>query len=600
MDYSKKDAGENEHADSDQQIRDASAPYSRQTNRRQLNLGGSRLAFNPVGANNQAGERTYEEDFNVFFLPPHQPGEDEDEDEDMDDAEAPFSPQPTNGRRANREDFNAFLPAPDRRAHFIAINAGAAGQKEDDAAATANEWDGVDRRSTRAKNASIPVINLVSQDDKLLPPAPDRRPRFTAINLVSQNDKLPPPLNIDDKIQEDFNIKEAVFLAEGGEGQVYMAKKHRTGRVHVVKYIKFHANHVTQQFPNEIERLISIGLGPNVSQTHENILKILKWYPPVGMSRDCAYVMEFCPLDDLERFTWAHFHGSPNAHARPHEALLRSLYIDLLQGLEYLHAPTTPSGYQKPCIIHGDIKPKNILLTPNHALPGHWAYAVPTAKLADFGGATAKPVFKKPLPYPDFKAQNWQYKSLRQLYTQNWAAPQALPATGGWFGADELYARLMPSTDVYSVAASINFVATASPAKKGGGYSDMTLSTGYYEKRDYWHRGRDMGNVWWDRNASLVANNDILPPGARTPEGASTKERRRAWPSARAKGLTAGSSLQPKKEYSLRFIMALRRGFEPDVEKRADVQTLLGWLRGGFEQYLRELMYNEGSVSIDG
>ncbi|KAK8164550.1 kinase-like domain-containing protein [Phyllosticta citrichinensis] len=613
MDYSMKDADENEYADADLQMKDASAPYSRQqTNRRPLNLGGSRLAVNHVGANNQAGARAYAEDFYDFLLASS--NNQSAEDEDMDDAEAPFSPQPTNcrptrlgdgldigannqaGNRAYREDFNASPPAPDRGARFTPINAGERAYQEDDdaifspnPAVTADEWNNVDFR-TKGKNATVPVIDLVSQYDTA--PSP------LNFNQIFARDEPPQP-KLNDKIQEHFNIKDAVFLAQGGEGKVYLAHQHRTGKVHVVKYIKHHSYYDTRRFPNEIERLTSIGLGHSSSRTHDNILKILQWYPPVGTSPDCAYVMEFCPLDDLERFTWAHFHGSPNEHARPHEALLRSLYIDLLQGLEFMHSATTPTGMEKPSIIHGDIKPQNILLTANHALPGHWAYAVPTAKLADFGGATAKPVFKNPLPYPDFKAQNWQYRKLRQLYTQNWAAPEALPSDGH-FGADDLYARLMPSTDVYSVAASINFMVTASPAKKGGGFKDMSLSTDYFKKREYWHKGRDKGNAWWERNVSLVANNDILPRNARMPEGTSTTERRRAWPSARAKGMTTEFSLQPKKEYSLLFMMALKRGFEPDVEKRADVQTLLGWLRGGFDQYIRELIYDEGTVGIDG
>ncbi|KAK7558300.1 kinase-like domain-containing protein [Phyllosticta citricarpa] len=555
-------------------------------------------SFETIGADNAAGQKAYREDFNAMFSPG-----------------LPSQARSNPVRRGHRVDWNGYM----RGAHaarlinhpgaqFTPINAGNRVIRDvsmRDANATISAYN-----HQGAKFTPINAGNRVTEDTSMRDPnALISTYNHQEVQSIAMDDadeplefvedyfveaQTPEEYNVHDSILEKYDMRNRELIGQGGEGTVYLTREHETNKVVALKYLVHKAYPTTRRPPNEIERLESIGLGPSSGRKHLNILTILEWFPPVGRDQTtCAYGMEFCTLDDLEKFTWAHFHTPQNEYKRPHEALLRSLYIDMLQGLEFLHSTTTAEGAPKPALIHGDIKPANVLLAANHDLPGHWAYALPTAKLADFGGATEIPVLETVADWSEW-SQPGRAKKIRQVLTPSWAPPQAMPGDGSLrFDAYSLLERLRPSTDVYSVAATVGFVATGLSAREGGGYEPGNTDI------LYWDKARARGDKWWKRNVSLVARNDLLPPAARLPDGASARQRRRAWPSARAKNLTTHPYMWPEKEYSLLFEMALNRGFEPDVTKRANVRTLLTWLRRGFEGYLRELIHGEGDVGVE-
>ncbi|KAK3899698.1 hypothetical protein C8A05DRAFT_36674 [Staphylotrichum tortipilum] len=98
------------------------------------------------------------------------------------------------------------------------------------------------------------------------------------------------------------------------------------------------------------------------------------------------------------------------------------LYRDILDGLRYLHA----NG-----IVHGDLKPQNILLSHHASVDERYGLLPLKAKLCDFGYSVILSDYHQSLP---FRAE---------MGTWPWPAPEL-------DGETSIPASLLPSTDVYS------------------------------------------------------------------------------------------------------------------------------------------------------
>lgn len=131
-----------------------------------------------------------------------------------------------------------------------------------------------------------------------------------------------------------------VPLDEGGTGVLYRAYKRNLGVDVVIKKVK-------KEYQNSLDQ-----------RREADILKTLKHrflpriYDIIAGHDGCLYtVMDFIPGCDLEKYVYQH--GALN------QGLALKWTKQLCEVIEYLHQ-------QKPPIIHCDIKPQNIMITPEN------------------------------------------------------------------------------------------------------------------------------------------------------------------------------------------------------------------------------------------
>ncbi|KAK6408674.1 hypothetical protein LTR95_018403 [Oleoguttula sp. CCFEE 5521] len=166
------------------------------------------------------------------------------------------------------------------------------------------------------------------------------------------------------------------MLGSSGEGSVELAKPNSGNGPNVAVKV-FHdkvKKICVSHFPNEVKTMFGrVG-------THPNIIKTFQ--ADIYTDLDCCMTMEFCELGDLtDRLK----HFSNLQIATPVIFSLH-LFIQLAEALAFIHNGLTYGrrDYEQNtalhALIHGDIKPDNILLRP-----GSMEYGMPTFVLADFG-----------------------------------------------------------------------------------------------------------------------------------------------------------------------------------------------------------------------
>jgi serine/threonine protein kinase len=220
-------------------------------------------------------------------------------------------------------------------------------------------------------------------------------------------------------------------IAEGGFGEVYFALQ---GDIPVaikrLKYEKAKDSKNRILFENEIQILKKL--------SHPNLPRFVDSYQS---ERDCFLVMEY--LDGLNLATLLNHIAKENSHPPP--AFVFEVLLQLCSALKYLHS-YTKDGSLRP-VIHGDIKPKNILVTRSAKIV-----------LIDFTVASQEPQERKQL------AGTYMY----------------MPS--------ELFTGECPSiqSDVYAMAATFYEMLLLRPlVKEGGTINDVfgyLLSQAYIER----------------------------------------------------------------------------------------------------------------------
>lgn len=200
------------------------------------------------------------------------------------------------------------------------------------------------------------------------------------------------------------------LVGQGQFAQVYCAIHRRTGQIVAIKQT-CHASESATQEPLILSELSSGAGHPNLVKCHA-----------IGQT-DTGYrfVLDYCEGGTLREAM-----GDRLSFLEA-----KSLIVDILQGLAYIH------GYD---IVHGDLKPENILLTyglisPRSALGGHEAAPLRvvysnhvvagghlTAKIGDFGCARF-------VQFPN--------RSHREIGSPTYAAPERFNGQSSY--ASDLY-----------------------------------------------------------------------------------------------------------------------------------------------------------------
>ncbi|KAF2827932.1 hypothetical protein CC86DRAFT_465744 [Ophiobolus disseminans] len=154
-------------------------------------------------------------------------------------------------------------------------------------------------------------------------------------------------------------------LGTGGNGSVHLYRDAKKGTLVAVKTIR-HEDSISP--PNEAHILQPLGPHTNIVQYHTTL-------PHPSHEDRINLVFEFCPLGDLSAYIQATKTPIP-------ESFAWHVFAHLTHGLHYLHTHG---------ILHGDLKPANILLCPADASSSY-----PVLKLADFGAATLNPPHNVP------------------------------------------------------------------------------------------------------------------------------------------------------------------------------------------------------------
>ncbi|KAI3441789.1 Protein kinase domain-containing protein [Psidium guajava] len=144
------------------------------------------------------------------------------------------------------------------------------------------------------------------------------------------------------------NFDPSLKIGEGGCGSVYRGFLRNT--TVAIKIIKLHSMHSSQEFQQEVDVLSKV--------RHPNLITLIGACP-----KPCTLVYEYVPNGSLE--DW--LHSSTRAKQLPWQARIR-IATELCSVLAFLHS------YKPHSIVHGDVKPANILLDKHLG-----------SKLSDFG-----------------------------------------------------------------------------------------------------------------------------------------------------------------------------------------------------------------------
>lgn len=224
-----------------------------------------------------------------------------------------------------------------------------------------------------------------------------------------------------------------VPLNEGGTGVLYRAYKRNLGVDVVIKKVK-------KEYQNSLDQ-----------RKEADILKTLKHrflpriYDIIAGNDGCLYtVMDFIPGCDLERYVYQH------------GALSQSLVLkwikQLCEVIEYLHQ-------QKPPIIHCDIKPQNIMITPENDI----CVIDFNTSLMNFGTEM------KAIGVSEGYAAPEQYNIDVSIFKERLkSCPELIYTHQGKFfarmielaGRAKPYGFISPCTDIYSIGATAYFMLT--------------------------------------------------------------------------------------------------------------------------------------------
>ena len=193
-----------------------------------------------------------------------------------------------------------------------------------------------------------------------------------------------------------------VEIGDGATSRVYLGDI--DGKKVAVKQLKYYSASLAPVLVKVYQPLLNL--------QHENVVKLLGICPQVGQ-----IVLEYCE----KRFGDLILHTSGDlllhlGNDFPQELQLNAL-ADIAEGLCYIHNLS---------IVHGDIKPQNILVCGE----GEYDY---TFKLADYSCSNVEHIY----------SSSRSSSSLRQLMTPGYAAPELLSDVGS---------RLQPTnkSDIYS------------------------------------------------------------------------------------------------------------------------------------------------------
>ncbi|KAL5116107.1 hypothetical protein ACEQ8H_006003 [Pleosporales sp. CAS-2024a] len=156
------------------------------------------------------------------------------------------------------------------------------------------------------------------------------------------------------------------LLGEGGNGQVHLCHDAKMGHLVAVKTVH---HDEPSHLPPEAQILQFLG-------QHENIVRYYTALIRPGQDFYMQLIFEYCELGDLSDYLEATSATMP-------EMFIWHAFQEISGGLHFIHS----AG-----VVHGDIKPANILLAP---APVGKPY--PVLKVADFGTAKMKPPNDTPL-----------------------------------------------------------------------------------------------------------------------------------------------------------------------------------------------------------
>jgi serine/threonine protein kinase len=165
------------------------------------------------------------------------------------------------------------------------------------------------------------------------------------------------------------------LVGEGGNGEVHLCRDTKIAMLVAVKTIH---HDVPRSPPDEVRALTFLGKNDN----------IVRYYTMSNHPSQKGFkqlVFEYCEVGDLANYVNDSMDETP-------EMFIWHVLKHLSNGLHFVHS----AG-----VVHGDLKPANILLTP--AREGQM---FPLPKLADFGAATINPPFH--IPQGHLATLGWQ------------------------------------------------------------------------------------------------------------------------------------------------------------------------------------------------
>lgn len=247
-----------------------------------------------------------------------------------------------------------------------------------------------------------------------------------------------------DEYRSKDNYKQVRELADSSEGEIGVVRSHRTGKLLIAKHTKARqtvrfGNGPLYLFPDEAKILLQTLKGAQ----HPNVIQMFgvekSWEPGRHL-----LLLEYCSggdlLDQLRHFgaLSKHAYGSSQhklvRKSLPTDTLahpllatgschvpamfLLHLFVGLAQALAFIHDTT-----EHEAVIHGDIKPDNVLLRwspPNKC-------GLPDVVLADFGasqlesksyGVTGTPGYDSPEVFEVTKLRHTEPRVFQQKKTQ--------------------------------------------------------------------------------------------------------------------------------------------------------------------------------------
>jgi serine/threonine protein kinase len=163
-------------------------------------------------------------------------------------------------------------------------------------------------------------------------------------------------------------------LGQGGNGDVHLYRDIKLGTLVAVKTL----HHQGSSPPDEVLILRHLG-------QHSNIIRYYRAFHRMGHP-DLAYlVFEHCALGDLAQYI-------NDTRDDLSEWFIWHVFKNIANGFSFIHS----SG-----VVHGDLKPANILLSPTGT-----DEIYPRLKIADFGAATVNP--ERDIPLGHLATLWWQ------------------------------------------------------------------------------------------------------------------------------------------------------------------------------------------------
>jgi len=223
-------------------------------------------------------------------------------------------------------------------------------------------------------------------------------------------------LTTGEKILNRYRIQE--LIAEGGFGAIYCAWDEKLNKAVALKENQRFEDEFKRQFVREARLLANLH--------HDHLPRVSNYF--LIEEQGQYLVMDFVEGRNLD--TWLKQRGSPFTEAEIIDWLLK-----ICDALTYLHT-------QQPPIVHRDVKPANIIITPQD-----------TPMLVDFGIAAPQ-----------------QTKTGASVSE----APKAM--THGFSPPEQYYGKTEPRSDIYALGATIYNLLTGerpSPSLSSEGRAEM-------------------------------------------------------------------------------------------------------------------------------